>query len=214
MGSMMIITLQVLTLLGVGCIFLFKDYLFTYSKSKAKNLATKEDISEITNKIEEVKLDYAIKLEGTKADLSAQISNSSHRYEKEFEIMSEITEKLVTLRDKACLLRPALDYVDTSKTEDEIKRERLIEFHNAGRELYLAREYRRPFYPEDIYLAIKEVEDIAHLESVQYKWSDPYPENKPLDYWDKAQQNQNAIVAKADSALKLIRDRVIKWESV
>ncbi len=166
---MMIITLQVLTLLGIGCIFLFKDYLFTYSKSKAKNLATKEDISEITNKIEEVKLDYAIKLEGTKADLSAQISNSSHRYEKEFEIMSEITEKLVTLRDKACLLRPALDYIDTSKTEDEIKRERLIEFHNAGRELYLAREYRRPFYPEDIYVAIKTVEDIAHLESVKYK---------------------------------------------
>ncbi|MGM0444293.1 MAG: hypothetical protein ACQEQV_08915 [Fibrobacterota bacterium] len=55
--DVVILVLEILILLGIGCLFLFKDMLFSYSKTKGKNLATKEDISEITKLAEEIKED-------------------------------------------------------------------------------------------------------------------------------------------------------------
>lgn len=214
MDDIILVILQILTLSAIGSIYIFKDYLFSYSKWKAKNLATKEDISEITEKIQEVKHDYAKQLETTKADLSSQINNSSFRYEKEYEIISDITQKLVALRDCACSFRPIFDHIDPTKPEEERKKERLDAFHKSLRELYLVRENKRPFYTEDIYQAVKAVEDVAHLESIQYMYSDIYPENRTQDYWETAEKNQKEIVANADIALEMIRERVIKWEAI
>ena len=46
--------------LGAGIIFLFiKSYIPSYLTEKGKNLATKEDIEIITEKVESVKTDYA-----------------------------------------------------------------------------------------------------------------------------------------------------------
>jgi len=63
------IILQILTLLGIGGIYFFKKYLFSYSSEKGKNLATKEDIEEITRKIENVKSEYLIELETVRVEL-------------------------------------------------------------------------------------------------------------------------------------------------
>jgi hypothetical protein len=48
---------------------LIKIYLPGYIGEKAKNLATKEDIADITNKIEQVKVEYAKQLELYKSDI-------------------------------------------------------------------------------------------------------------------------------------------------
>lgn len=65
-----IVVLQVLILLGIGSLFIFKKYLFSYSSEKGKNLATKEDIEEITRKIESIKSEYLIELEIVRVELS------------------------------------------------------------------------------------------------------------------------------------------------
>ena len=65
-----VIVLQILILLGIGSLYLFKNYLFSYSSEKGKNLATTEDIEEITRKIEGVKSEYLIELEKIKVELS------------------------------------------------------------------------------------------------------------------------------------------------
>ena len=70
-----IVVLQILILIGIGSLFMFKRYLFSYSSEKGKNLATKEDIEEITRKIESVKSVYSVNLEKIKALLS----ESSHQ---------------------------------------------------------------------------------------------------------------------------------------
>jgi len=62
------VVLQILILLGIGCLFLFRRYLFSYSAEKGKNLATKEDISEITSKVEAIKSGYVWDLERLKVD--------------------------------------------------------------------------------------------------------------------------------------------------
>ena len=65
-----LIGLQVLILLGIGSLFLFRKYLFSYSSEKGKNLATKEDIGDITRKVEDVKTGYITEIERLKVDLS------------------------------------------------------------------------------------------------------------------------------------------------
>jgi len=207
-----IIILQILSLLGTMCIFIFRKYLLSYSSEKGKNLATKEDISEITTKIETVKHDYANQLESTKAELSAQLNTHSFRYEKEYEILSELTALLVSLRDASVSLRPAFDIKSPDKTEAEIKNERLQRFVEAQRDIYHAREKKRPFYPDEIYQSLVKIESIAHTESIKYAHQNPFENGNYLSYWEEAEKNQAEITSSAELAMKIIRERVTKWD--
>jgi len=62
--------LNIVILISIAGIYIFKDYLFSYSSEKGKNLATKEDIKEITREIESVKSEYLVELEKFKVELS------------------------------------------------------------------------------------------------------------------------------------------------
>lgn len=69
------LVLNILVLVGlVVAVLLAKSYFPSYVGEKAKNLATKEDIAEITRRIEEVKLEYAHELETAKVQLQIQSS--------------------------------------------------------------------------------------------------------------------------------------------
>ena len=209
-----IIVLQVLIFLGLGCIIFFRKYFLSYLEKKAENLATKEDISEITDKIESVKHDYAGQLESTKAELSNQINTYSYRYEKEYDVLTELTALLVDVKDACIRLRPLLDTQDTSKPEHEIKMERLEALFEARKSLYSIREKKRPFYPQEIYEAVLDIDRLVHKESFNYKYKSPLNDDKFQDYWDEAEKNQTAIVDKAERAMKVIRERVINWDSL
>lgn len=215
--------LQVLCLSGIGCIFIFKKYLFSYASEKGKNLATKEDVGEITQKIEDVKHeyarkmqelqhDYAQKLESARAELSAQLSTHGFRYEKEYEVLSELTSNLVDVRDTSVSLRPALDFRDPDKSDEDIKRDRLTRFSEALKSLYIVRERKRPFYSEEIYQAILAIEKKSRRESLEYQHKDPEEGKNFLDYWDSAEKNQEQIIELAEVAMQKIRDRVTKWD--
>lgn len=193
---------------------LINSYLPKYFGKKGENLATKEDISGITNKIETVKHDYARQLESTKAELSAQLNTHGFRYEKEYEVLSELTALLVEVRDASLSLRPVMDFKDASKTEDAIKKERLQRLFEAGRALYLSREKKRPFYPAEIYEAILNVENTARSESIKYQYKDPLDGKNFLNYWEEAEKNQKEIASLADAAMEHIRKRVTKWEAL
>lgn len=150
MEETIIIILEILILLGLGSILLFRKLLFSYSTEKGINLATKEDIEEITEKIENVKLDYARQLEAARAELSSQINTHGFRYKKEYEVLNDLTGHLVDVRHAVLNLRPMLDFVDPKKSKNEIKQERLKIFYEARRELFFVREKKRPFFPDEI----------------------------------------------------------------
>lgn len=69
-------TLVVLNFLVLAAVvivgLLLKHYLPPYLTEKGKNLATKEDIEEITNKIERVRSQYASEIEKLKSELQNQ----------------------------------------------------------------------------------------------------------------------------------------------
>lgn len=85
--------MQVLILLGIGSIFIFKNYLFSYSAEKGKNIATKEDVAEITKKVEEVKLEYLVQLENTKLELIRQQKGFDERFAWHKELV-DVSKKL------------------------------------------------------------------------------------------------------------------------
>jgi hypothetical protein len=60
---------------------LLKSYLPAYLGEKAKNLATKEDVAEITTKIENVKLQFASALEDRKATHQLRLAALDRRLE-------------------------------------------------------------------------------------------------------------------------------------
>jgi len=190
------------------------SFLPAYFKRKGENLATKDDIAEITTKIESVKYDYAHQLESVKAGMSALLSVHGYRYEKEYEVLSQLTESLVDLRDRSLMLRPVADFRDPLKSEDEVKQERLALLHAAGRKVYQESEKKRPFFPAEIYDAIRETLKISNRESTEYRFEHPFDEGNFMNYWDNADKNQKAITQSVETALDLIRKRVIKWEAL
>lgn len=95
---------------------LVKTYLPGYIGEKAKNLATKEDIADITKKIEQVKVEYAKQLELYKSD----IWQTQQRYlqmQEEAKLKVEVFKKAVT---------------DAAKITDLIN---IYQFHAASSEM-------------------------------------------------------------------------------
>lgn len=65
------LVLEILILIGfIGLILLLRKYLPSYLTKKAENLATKQDIGEITHRIEEVRTQHLAALERVKSGLS------------------------------------------------------------------------------------------------------------------------------------------------
>ena len=92
------LVLQVLVLLGIGCIFLFRKYLFSYSIEKGKNLATKEDVEEITRKVEEVKSEYVAEIEMLKVDLAILSRKHSILLDEKIRVFKKLQKRLVEFK--------------------------------------------------------------------------------------------------------------------
>ena len=71
-------------------------------------------------------------------------------------------------------------------------------------------ETRRPFFPEDLSVALTAVDQAAWREVVQFKGRSP---DMDPNYWENALENQTKIQQLTEAALGKIRDRVRKWES-
>ncbi len=199
MQTILIISNLILVLV-IG--WLIKFYVPAYLRKKGENLATKEDIEEITNKIESVR-----------ASIGHQLYIHQTRYQNEFNILMDLTEKLVELRDSALGLRPVIDYVDGNEAEEDRKRKRLKRYQDAAFAFYKLYETRKPFYPDEIYNGIKGLDRIVWKEVVQYKNRSPN-EGKWFDreYWEKAEKNSEEISKLADKVIESIRNRIKYWE--
>jgi hypothetical protein len=93
-----LVGLQILILLGIGCLFLFRKYLFSYSAEKGKNLATKEDIEEITRKVEDVKSGYVAEVERLKMDLSLLTRKHNILLDEKIRVFKKLQKRLVDFK--------------------------------------------------------------------------------------------------------------------
>lgn len=189
----------------LGVVVLLASYLGSYFKRKGENLATKEDINEITHKVESIK-----------TAMGSKLYIHQVRYEKEFEILSMISEKLIKLRDVAKSLRPLAEYKDSKMTDEEIKIIKINNYHKAALDFYNVIEKSRPFYPNELYDAFRKLDDATWKELVEYKNSnlDKFGLGDFKVYWDKAESNSKTITGLSEIAIIAIKDRVKEWETL
>lgn len=105
------VTIQWWSYLIFAIIAFFASYLGGYLRRKGENVATKKDIARITDEIESVKHEY-----------SKELYIHQVRYEKEFDILSDLSKKLIYLRDAALSLRPVADFKPPDVKEEEWKK--------------------------------------------------------------------------------------------
>jgi hypothetical protein len=140
-------------------------YLAFYIREKGKNLATREDIHEITDKIESVKIEYAKELEVRKAEYSAQLkyfeSQLSRRlqvdgirFQKEFQVYQEVWAALVDFQKAAAFLRAVINFPPPKPgtREDALSkfRERRDVFESAFGK-------NSPFVAKEVYIALSDL---------------------------------------------------------
>jgi hypothetical protein len=98
--------LQILTLIGISFLAMFKkNYFPKYLEEKAKNTATKEDIETITSQIEKVKQSYKIdfdKIQKKNDLIVSEIKDTRNRYNsKQFELYNDLWSSLIDLKISA-----------------------------------------------------------------------------------------------------------------
>ena len=189
--------------------FMLRSYLPAYFKEKGKNLATKEDIEDITDKIEHIRSDYSSSLEMFKSELNKQLQIHRISFEKEFDILSELWKSLSKLRYATASLRPEGDIIDTRITEEERKKQRLQNFFDSYNSAFEIVQYNRPFYPDYIYDEVNKIMRISMREAIQYKNRSCEYNEKGYDqkYWDKAVENIEQIVSGVDQVCHKIKSR-------
>jgi len=90
--------LNILTLLGIAVVVLIgKNHFPKYVSEKAKNLATKEDIKEITDQIESVKSSYAHSLEKAKSEYQVKSALQQAFQTKCLEALIAVNDLLVEI---------------------------------------------------------------------------------------------------------------------
>jgi len=184
-----------LQLFIAGGIFLF----WKYWEEKGKNLATKEDIGEITKKIEMIK-----------GAIGSQLYIHQFRYQNEFKILLDLSEKVVMLKTATLAFRPMLDSFGGGEEE---KKKRMDEYWEIYRKFYRVVECRKPFYHQDIYNEVIALEKTGRLELVQYKFTFDRGEERDPKYWENAIKNAEKIEEQAEKVLEAIRARITKWEN-
>jgi hypothetical protein len=207
----LIFIVQLIILAGLGAsALLIKNYLPSYTKEKGKNLATREDIEEITDKIESVKTEYAKELEGLKSQLNAKFHAQTVRFEKEFKVFEEVWAALVSLRDATTRLRPTIDYADPKKPE--VAKERLEDFGKGYDGFYSVVHCNRPFFPQEIFDLLRGLLKLALGEARDYQegWSDPRSHDP--DYWKTAEKNSQEILARIEEICEAIRKRIKEYD--
>ena len=139
--SIAIIIIQIITILGIV-------FLSHYFQDKGKNLATKQDISEITAKIEQVKHEYSSKLESVKSVLSARLFAHQVRYQNEFVMLLSLSEKLAEFRNAIA----DFEIQVSSLGEDNPNYTKQVVEKLGATMKALQREYEghMPFYPQHI----------------------------------------------------------------
>ncbi|HXL80643.1 MAG TPA: hypothetical protein VN951_07175 [Pyrinomonadaceae bacterium] len=142
-----------------------------YASEKAKGLATKEDIGEITRKVEEIKGAVSLNLELIKWELSKKATIHRLAAEKEFGALGEIGKALFELQIATNGLRPSFDQFDPNEPEQERHNRRYKEWARSHDAFLDVVEMHRLFMPQYLYTQFFNIRRLAHAEALDFEYS-------------------------------------------
>ncbi len=165
------LTLAIVILPIMG--WLARSYLGSYTKKKGENLATKEDIGEITRTVEEIKSELATSMEFIRWELNKKATIHRLAAEKEFEALSEIGKCLFELQESTEELRPTgLRRIDPEESEEDTKtkyQERQKRWRKDHDAFVTAVQHKRLFMPQSLPLQFFNIGRLAHNELIDFQ---------------------------------------------
>lgn len=118
-----LIILDIIIIIGMGALGLFvKNYFPSYMDEKGKNLATKEDVQEITRKTEEVQQEFKVGFEEFSSDLRFKYDFYYKQYSALYcklyaiIIQSEYVRHFIELTDKKIMTFDEAPFIEISPT--------------------------------------------------------------------------------------------------
>lgn len=141
----------------------------SYLAEKGKNTATKEDIEQITRNIENIKSEFVNTTEVLKWQLSKRANLHKLQAEKEFEVYTILWDVLTKLRLAFEELRPAYDPQPVGTDWTNLWEKRRKEFMDAHNILLVEIEKHKPFYSNEMYLALRSLFNTSLKEFINFE---------------------------------------------
>jgi hypothetical protein len=157
---------------------LVKVFLPSYLNEKAKNLATKEDVGEITEIIKAIEIKYASDLARLSSKLTTASQINSKQFELELRAYEQIWTSLVNVRAGFLLHRNLgrSNWQASAEENDEKNYEVLLKALHSFNETI---ENQRPFYSPAIWKSIRELTDEILSEGMTNVGSREFGANLP-----------------------------------
>jgi hypothetical protein len=177
------------------------SFLPAYLTEKAKNRAQKEDIEDLTRKVESIKSEFTAEVEHLRASLERTTHASKLQFDAEFAIYREIWGKLDILRQMFFALHPSVSTV-VPPEEDRARMERRIAAYGSAFKEFRDSVHRsQPFYGQAVYDALQGVLEVCidmALDSQDSLAANP---------WKIAAQNREKLLTSVDVTCNAIRGR-------
>jgi cytochrome c556 len=183
--------------------FWARNFFRPYLVEKGKNLASKEDVEELTRKVEGIKTQYLGDLERLRFELGRASHIHKAQYETEVRVYGEIWPCLIDVQRTVAALRPMLD---SSDAQAEAERSRRVkEFSETFNVMQNAVWKNKPFYSAEVHRELQKLSDLAIAELIDYQHGDPRSDE---NYWKDMIKNIRAISAQINVVCEAIRQRV------
>ena len=194
-------SLMLLYFVAVPILSFLAAFIGPYLREKGKNVATREDIADITRKVENIKQEFTKGVERLKADLDRTTHVSKQQFDVEFAIYRDIWEKLVTVRQRFFALNPYISELLPAQAGQERRQRRIEEFNSAYGDFISTVDRNQPFYSDEVYTALSAIIEVCIDEKVESEIP-PQP-----NYWQRVSNNKQKLLKSIDTACKSIRAR-------
>jgi hypothetical protein len=172
------------------------------------NRILETDRAKYAREIEHLRSDLERSNRLLQGEIEKTIFVSKTHFETEFQILRDIWQKVSTVRGCMAQLRPITDIVDVRTTPEELLRERFEAFLPAVKELMDAVDHTSPFYPQEIFVTLDQLIQIAQRERDDIKLSQE--DRLSFEGRRRGKANFNEYLAALERVSTLIRERLAR----
>ena len=201
-------TIYVFVALILG--FVIRHALSSYLTEKGKNLATKEDINQITHIVESIKADFSKDLELLKWQLTKKANIHRIVAEREIQAVSAIGEGLWDLRIATTSLRPVFDRTPSDiQKKKEVFESRFAHWAEKHDAFLAVVEKHRLFLPAPIYSRLAEIKTLAVKEGVSFETElrHFFDDGFSFEQYEKARENTAQLMDAIEELSSVIIQR-------
>jgi hypothetical protein len=185
-------------------------FLSAYLTTKGKNLATKEDVGEITTKIEATKAEFTERLAVLKSELASRGYYSQIRYEREVKVFTELWPIIYKVSVALHKLMPHFSGDMERDLQDPTTKPLYQEFLIAHSELHDAVWNSRPFYPQEIWNELNALLNLFWDRVVGFKIKETNINR--FSFWTTIKDNKDKIDVAIDRVCEAIRKRLTDFD--